>query len=108
MIQQLLVNGFDANSLSHNHVYVIDRGRVEYFGSSRWRKLQLLSVDDNQYVIRFSMYNNTQVTDFTIPKNDAYSLMYFSFENGGEVVDVAPPKNQVEYCVYKIYLYLLL
>jgi hypothetical protein len=81
------------NWQSGNAVYVIDRGRVEHFGAARWRKFQILSVNDNEYKIRFSLYNNTQVTDFTIPKNPAYSLMYFSFENGGKMVDVAPEKN---------------
>ena len=84
----------DAGMQSYNQVYVVDRGRTEHFGSARWRKLQLLEVTPTEYHIRFSLYNNTQVTDFTIPKNADYSLMYFSFENGGKMVDVAPKKNE--------------
>ena len=83
----------DGAMQSKNEVYVIDRGRTEHFGIARWRKMQLLWVTDTEYRIRYSMYNNTQVTEFTIPKNPAYSLMYFSFENGGSMVDVAPEKN---------------
>ncbi len=83
----------NANMESTNEVYVIDRGRTEHFGSARWRKMQLLWVTPTEYRIRFSMYNNTQVTEFTIPKNPNYSLMYFSFENGGQMVDAAPMKN---------------
>jgi|SRR5688572_6755015 len=83
----------DGNMQSKNEVYVIDRGRTEHFGSTRWRKMQILWVTDTEYRIRYSMYNNTQVNEFTIPKNPAYSLMYFSFENGGSMVDVAPEKN---------------
>ncbi len=78
---------------SANQVYIIDRGRTEHFGSARWRKMQVLWVTPTEYRIRFSLYNNTQVTEFTIPKNDNYSLMYFSFENGGQMADVAPVKN---------------
>lgn len=74
-------------------VYIIDRGRTEHFGSTRWRKMQVLWVNATEYRIRFSMYNNTQVTEFTIPKNPDYSLMYFSFENNGKMVEVAPKKN---------------
>jgi HmuY protein len=55
--------------------------------------MQLLWVTPTEYRIRFSMYNNTLVTEFTIPKNQDYSLMYFSFENGGQMVDAAPKKN---------------
>ncbi|MDQ3049766.1 MAG: hypothetical protein M3Q95_02655 [Bacteroidota bacterium] len=86
-------NWADATLQSNNEVFVIDRGRTEHFGSSRWRKIQLVWVNANEYRIRFSMYNNTQVTEFTVPKNSDYSLMYFSFENGGQMVDVAPRKN---------------
>jgi hypothetical protein len=79
---------------SLNEVYVIDRGRTEHFGAARWRKMQLLEVTPTHYRFRFSFYNNTQLTEFTIPKNNAYSLIYFSFDNNGQVADVAPPKNQ--------------
>jgi hypothetical protein len=83
----------NVSGMSNNYVYVIDRGRVEHFGAARWRKMQVVSVNANEYRIRFSLYNNTQLTEFVIPKNNYYSLMYFSFENNGNMVDVAPPKN---------------
>lgn len=85
-----LLNG---NGQSLNEVFVIDRGRTEHFGAARWRKFQLVHVNALEFRIRYSMYNNTQTAEFTIPKNPAYSLMYFSFENGGQMADVAPEKN---------------
>lgn len=88
-----LGNWMDASLQSMNHVYVIDRGRTEYFGTARWRKLQVLYVNGSEYRIRYSLYNNSQLTEFTIPKNTDYSLSYFSFDNGGQLADVAPPKN---------------
>lgn len=84
---------FDNDGNSLQQVYVIDRGRVEHFGTERWRKMQILSVNDLEYRIRFSNYNNTQLTEMIIPKDDNYSLMYFSFSNGGQVVEVAPQKH---------------
>lgn len=86
-------NWLDVNQLSKNETYVVDRGRTEHFGTARWRKIQLVSVSNSQYVIRYSLYNNTQLTEFTIPKNSDYSLMYFSFDDGGKMVDVAPKKE---------------
>lgn len=83
----------DISGNSLGQVYVVDRGRVEHFGASRWRKIQLISVNNNEYRIRYSLYNNTQMQEFVIPKNTDYSLMYFSFENGGNMVEVAPVKN---------------
>ncbi|HMT28157.1 MAG TPA: HmuY family protein, partial [Bacteroidia bacterium] len=86
-------NWIDAGQ-SKNETYVIDRGRTEQFGAARWRKMQIVSVNSDQYVIRFSLYNNTQLTEFTIPKNPSYSLMYFSFDDGGKMVSVAPEKDK--------------
>jgi len=76
------------------HVCVVDRGRTEHFGAARWRKIQIVSVNASEYVIRFSPYNSSSFTEFTIPKNSDYSLIYFSFENGGSLVDVAPKKTE--------------
>ncbi|MBL0340668.1 MAG: hypothetical protein IPP71_06950 [Bacteroidetes bacterium] len=86
-------NWLDGTSMSKNEIYIIDRGRAEHFGSARWRKIQLVAVDNNQYRIRYSLYNNTLLSEFTIPKNSAYSLMYFSFDDGGKMVEVAPEKE---------------
>ncbi len=87
-------NWLDVNLLSKNETYVVDRGRAEYFGAARWRKIQLVSVANNQYSIRYSLYNNTELHDFVIPKNNNYSLIYFSFDDGGKIVDVAPEKDK--------------
>jgi hypothetical protein len=86
-------NWVDPAMQSGGDVFVIDRGRTEHFGSARWRKLQLISVNSAEYRIRYSLYDNTQLTEFIIPKNQDYSLMYFSFEDGGKMADVAPEKK---------------
>lgn len=83
----------DASGVSKGETYIVDRGRTEHFGSARWRKFKVLAVTSNYYTIRYSNYNNTGVTDFTIPKDPEYSLMYFTFDNGGTMVDVAPKKT---------------
>ena len=87
-------NWLDAGQQSNNQVFVVDRGRTEHFGTTRWRKVQLLWVTATEYRVRISLYNNTQVTELTLPKNPDYSLIYLSFENGGQIVNVAPKKNE--------------
>lgn len=79
---------------TRGETFIIDRGRAEHFGAARWRKLKVLEVSATHYKIRFSNYNNSGMTEFIIPKDIEYSLMYFSFENGGGMVDVAPKKNE--------------
>lgn len=73
--------------------YVIDRGRTEHFGADRWRKLQVLEVTPTNYKIRYANYDNSNVTDFIVPKDPDYSLVYFSFNGSGSMVDVAPEKT---------------
>ena len=77
-----------------NEIVVIDRGRTEYFGAARWRKFQLISVNNDEYRFRFAAYSNATPVEFTLQKDPAYSLVYFSFDNNGEAVNVAPPKSE--------------
>lgn len=84
----------DNSNLSMNEVMVIDRGRPYYSGAERFRKIVFSSVDASKYTIRFSNFDNSSLTDFTIPKDPNYSLIYFSFDNNGQLVPVAPPKSQ--------------
>ncbi len=84
----------DAAGNSNNTVVVIDRGKYNHFGSDRYRKLQIVSISSSDYVIRYSKLDNSDYHEFTVPKDDSYSLMYFSFTNGGTMVSLAPPKDQ--------------
>ncbi|CAN5632273.1 hypothetical protein BH11BAC2_BH11BAC2_18140 [soil metagenome] len=76
-----------------SEVFVVDRGRYDFTGANRFRKIQIVSVDDSSYHIRYSKYDNSELADFTIPKNHDYSLMYFSFDSGGQMVNQGPAKN---------------
>jgi hypothetical protein len=80
------------NSLSQ--VVVVDRGKLYHTGSDRYRKIQIVSIDNNGYSIRFSKLNNSDYFEFVVPKNSNYALVYFSFDNGGRMVNMAPPSNQ--------------
>lgn len=76
-----------------NTVIFIDRGKYDFTGAERFRKMQIINLDDNEYQIRYSKIDNSDYHEFTITKNSLYSLMYFSFSDGGKLIDVAPPKN---------------
>ena len=75
-----------------SEVMIIDRGMTEHSGNNRFRKFQVQSAGPNaDYHIRYSLYDNSELYDFTIPRDTAYSLMYFSFDNNGQLVNQAPP-----------------
>lgn len=76
-----------------NTVIFIDRGKYDFSGAERFRKMQIVNLNDYEYQIRYSRLDNSDYHDFTITKNNLYSLIYFSFSDGGKLVDVAPPKN---------------
>lgn len=78
-------------------VVFIDRGKPFFTGSDRFRKMLIDEVTGNEYKIRFSKLNNTGLTDFFLPKNAAYSLVYFSFDNNGEIKTLAPPRNDWDF-----------
>lgn len=56
--------------------------------------MQVISVSEQQYKIRFCNMDNSELTEMNIPKDPAYSLIYFSFDNGGKIVQCAPPANE--------------
>lgn len=87
-----IFNNTNTLNLSANQVFIIDRGRPYYSGTSRFRKIKFISSDDSKYSIQFCNLDNSALTDFTVTKDANYSLMYFSFENNGELVSLAPPK----------------
>ncbi len=83
----------NANGSTINTIIFIDRGKYDFSGAERFRKMQITNIDDNEYQIRYSKLDNSDYHEFNIAKNSLYSLVYFSFSDGGKLVDVAPPKN---------------
>lgn len=84
-----------------SEVLIIDRGQTDFSGNNRYRKLQVLSVTDSVFHIRYSMYDNTGLQEFFIPRNERYSLVYFSFDNNGQLVDQAPPRDEWDFVFTK-------
>lgn len=82
-------------STSADHsIVIIDRGKYDYTGADRFRKLQLIVVDPSHYEIKFCNLDNSNLTSYSITKDPLYALMYFRFDNNGELLSVAPPKAQ--------------
>jgi hypothetical protein len=87
-------NAASGNPGGVSNVYVIDRGKSDFMGANRFRKLQIVNADASHYHIRYSKYDNSGLTEVDIPKDSSYSLMYFSFDKGAVLVDQAPPAAQ--------------
>jgi hypothetical protein len=78
------------------NVYILHRGTDQYGNELGIVKMQVLSVDELQYSIRFSDINDNQgkIMIMSIPKDSAYSFRFFSFDEGGKLVAIEPPKDQ--------------
>ena len=72
-------------------VYILDRGYDENGVSSGMQKMQLLSVTDTGYTLRFAAMDGTGDTTIEVKKDTAYNLAFVSFTTKGQVT-VEPPK----------------
>lgn len=77
-----------------SNVFVVDRGKADFTGANRFRKFQIVNADAAHYHIRYSLYDNTGLTEVDIPKDSIYSLMYFNFDQGTALINQAPPASQ--------------
>ncbi len=80
------------------NLYIIDRGRDEYGKSLGLAKVIFDSLIDSTYYFRFSDFKDTQWTNASVIKDNAYTHRYFSFDKGGKTVMVAPPKTEWDFC----------
>jgi hypothetical protein len=91
-----------ASQSGTSEVMIVDRGSLDYSGHNRFRKFQIISAGPySDYHIRYSLYDNSELHDFIIPRDTMYSLVYFSFDNNGQLVNQAPPKEQWDFVFTK-------
>lgn len=92
------LNTFNGES----EVFILDRGQSDFSGANRYRKFQILNAGSSTgYTVLYSLYDNTDVHTFTIPRDTNYSVVHFSFDNNGQLVNQAPPKEQWDFVFTK-------
>ncbi len=79
---------------NNNHVYLIDRGYNEQGQQLGFRKIQLLQVDGEKYIIKVAALNGENEVTYTVNKNAGYNFTFVSFNNDkAESIQVEPAKN---------------
>ena len=73
-------------------VFILDRGYNENGAPVGLQKIQLLSVTDSNYTIRFAALNGTGDTTISIVKDSTYNLAFLSFTTRQQTI-VEPPKS---------------
>ncbi len=73
-------------------IYVIELSYEN--GVNKYKKLQILNVDDTAFFVRITNYAETSGDTLIIPKDKTRNFTYYSFKNGGRIVsNEEPDKN---------------
>lgn len=76
-------------------IYIIDRGYNELGSHLGFKKLQLISIDDDEYKIRYANLNGMNEEVRSIKKNSDYNTIGFSFETNTNI-EIEPQKNDYD------------
>ncbi len=73
-------------------IYIVQLGYLG--GIDRYRKIQILDVNDSFYSIRYAKLEENSAPIIKIYKNKTQNFTFYTFKNGGMVVDnIEPPKE---------------
>lgn len=78
------------NVESKQDVYIINLGVDDDGRSYGFKKIQIISRDNQKYVIKFSGVDSKEATVFEIPIDKKYHRMTFSFKGGGSITYSEP------------------
>lgn len=89
------------------NVYIIFRGLDELTKNQGVRKIQIISVDANKYIVRFAEINGANEKTLEIVKDGKYNFTFLSFNEGGNSLLVEPPKEEwdIVFSKYTHYYY---
>lgn len=74
--------------------FLIDRGYDAVGEHLGYMKVQFLSVNEDQYRLRFAALDGSSEATFTVPKDSARSFVAFSFDDSGKVLPIEPPHGK--------------
>lgn len=92
--------------MTKKEVYIIKLDPTHH--QDTFKKLQLLAVTEDKYIIQYGDLRSSNVKMITIPKNQNYNYVYFSFAENA-IVNPEPPKNtwDIVFTRYRIIYYYL-
>ena len=76
--------------MTKKEVYIIKLDPT--YHQDTFKKLQLLAVTEDKYIIQYGDLRGNNVKMITLPKNQNYNYVYFSFAENA-IVNPEPPKN---------------
>jgi hypothetical protein len=76
-----------------NNIYIVDRQYDENGAHLGYKKIQVLSVDNQSYTFKYADLNGSNEITYSLNKNPALSFVQFSFDGGGQTLSLEPEKN---------------
>ncbi len=73
-----------------NEVFIIDRGETPSLSVRGFKKLQIISVNATEYVIKYANVNGSNEQTKTIPKQTDKNFTCFSLAGNGDIVNAEP------------------
>jgi len=83
-----------ATLISSNLVFLVDRGPDT--APERYKKVQVLSVDDKEYKMVFANPDGSGLINYSVPKDSSFNYTRFSFQAGGKLITTAPAKEKYD------------
>ncbi|MFA6150430.1 MAG: HmuY family protein [Chitinophagaceae bacterium] len=76
------------------NIFILNRGTDESGADLGICKIQIVSVDEKKYLVRFADFNGSGEKTIEISKDEDYNFSFLSFDNGGKTLIVEPPKAE--------------
>ncbi|MHC1706580.1 MAG: HmuY family protein [Bacteroidales bacterium] len=84
------------DTLSNQHVYILDRGMDEQGEPLGFRQIIFDSLKNNVYYFRVAFLDGGNPTSYSVPKDPDRNHVFFSFKFGGVIQNFEPPKNEYD------------
>ncbi len=83
------------NWQTNKPVYIVDRGYNETGTQLGFKKVQILSVNTNEYILKIADVNGSNEVTVIVPKNTNKNFISFSF-NSNTIINVDPDKTNYD------------
>jgi hypothetical protein len=84
------------DTLSNNHVYLIDRGFDENANPLGLYQVVFDSLANSRYYFRFAKIDGGNIFSGVVAKDETVNYMYYSFSSGGSVKRLEPSKEKYD------------
>lgn len=84
----------NGDTLSNNHVYLIDRGLDDLGNHLGIKQIIFDSLSNSTYHFRFTNWQGGSILNGSVAKDPSVNYLYFSLGNEGSIQPIEPPKEQ--------------